>query len=163
MKETFGQRFQRLRKNKDLTQEDIANKLNISPRAVSKWENDITYPDITYLVELATILEVTVDYLLGKKNEEKTSFVGEKNSERKKNLILKIVVDSKDGDKVRVNLPLALFDLWIDTEIAIPQINNVSLKGIDFKEISRLIDSGVIGKLVEVETSDGDFVYISVE
>ena len=95
MKETFGQRFQRLRKNKDLTQEDIANKLNISPQAVSKWENDITYPDITYLVELATILEVTVDYLLGKKNEEKTSFVGEKNSERKKNLILKIVVDSK--------------------------------------------------------------------
>lgn len=42
MKETFGQRFVRLRKEKGFTQEDIASKINISAQAVSKWENDIS-------------------------------------------------------------------------------------------------------------------------
>ena len=40
MKESFGQRFQRLRKAKGYTQEQIAEKVNISYQAVSKWEND---------------------------------------------------------------------------------------------------------------------------
>lgn len=40
MKETFGQRFQRMRKNANLTQEDVATKLNITAQAVSKWENE---------------------------------------------------------------------------------------------------------------------------
>ena len=39
MKETFGQRFLRLRKEKGLTQDQIAQRVNISPQAVSKWEN----------------------------------------------------------------------------------------------------------------------------
>ena len=40
MKETFGQRFARLRKNLGLKQDEIAEKVNISAQAVSKWEND---------------------------------------------------------------------------------------------------------------------------
>ena len=47
MKESFGQRFQRLRKNAGLTQEEVATKLNITPQAVSKWENDASAPDIS--------------------------------------------------------------------------------------------------------------------
>ena len=42
MKETFGQRFSRLRKKLGLKQEDIAEKVNISSQAVSKYENDLT-------------------------------------------------------------------------------------------------------------------------
>ena len=49
MQDTFGKRFQELRKKHQYTQEDIANKLNITPQAVSKWENDISAPDITLL------------------------------------------------------------------------------------------------------------------
>ena len=63
MKETFGQRFARLRKSKGYTQEQIADKVNISYQAVSKWENDISSPDISILGELANILGVTIDEL----------------------------------------------------------------------------------------------------
>ena len=66
MKETFGQRFTRLRKEKGLTQEDIALKVNISTQAVSKWENDISMPDIGILGDLADILAISIDELLGK-------------------------------------------------------------------------------------------------
>ena len=55
MNETFGQRLARLRKEKGFTQEDIADKINISPQAVSKWENDISSPDIQTLIKLSDI------------------------------------------------------------------------------------------------------------
>lgn len=69
MKESFGQRFQRLRKNAGLTQEEVATKLNLTAQAVSKWENDASAPDISVLVELSDILHVTLDELLGKQTE----------------------------------------------------------------------------------------------
>ena len=70
-KESFGQRLSRLRKEKGLTQEDIANRITISPQAVSKWENDVSSPDIDYLNSLADILDVSVDVLLGRKESAK--------------------------------------------------------------------------------------------
>ena len=66
MRETFGQRLARLRKKKGLTQEDVANRITISPQAVSKWENDLSSPDILVLSSLADILGVSVDELLGR-------------------------------------------------------------------------------------------------
>ena len=69
MKETFGQRFSRLRKKYDLTQEEVANKLNVSSQAVSKWENDISMPDISLLIEIAELFNITVDELLGKETK----------------------------------------------------------------------------------------------
>ena len=71
MSETFGQRIQRLRKQKGLTQEDIAKRITISPQAVSKWENDASSPDITMIGDLADILGVSVDELLGREPSEK--------------------------------------------------------------------------------------------
>lgn len=66
MNETFGQRLSRIRKEKGMTQEDIAKRIVISPQAVSKWENDISSPDILVLSSLADILGVSVDELLGR-------------------------------------------------------------------------------------------------
>ena len=63
MKETFGQRFQRLRKAANFTQEDVAKRLNISAQAVSKWENGLSVPDITALCALADVFGLTVDDL----------------------------------------------------------------------------------------------------
>ncbi|MBQ2041822.1 MAG: helix-turn-helix transcriptional regulator, partial [Firmicutes bacterium] len=53
MKETFGQRFSRLRKQRGLTQEELGEKFGISGQAVSKWENDASMPDISILPELS--------------------------------------------------------------------------------------------------------------
>ena len=163
MKETFGQRFSRFRKNLGLKQDDIAEKVNISAQAVSKWENDLSAPDISTLPILADILNVSLDELLGREVEE-TKILPEGKRKDINSMLLKINVLSSEGDKVKVNLPLAIIKLCIDAGMELPNINGMdSLKNIDFNQIFMLIDAGVIGKLVEVESADGDTVSITVE
>ena len=58
--ESFGARLAELRRQNNLTQNDIADRLNISAQAVSKWENDLTSPDIDTLLKLADIFTSTV-------------------------------------------------------------------------------------------------------
>lgn len=62
--ESLGRRIARLRLARTATQERLAKELNVSPQAVSKWENDINYPDISLLPDLARFLGVSVDELL---------------------------------------------------------------------------------------------------
>ena len=111
MKETLGQRIQRLRKNANLTQEDVATRLNISSQAVSKWENDNSAPDLSVLLELAEMLGVTTDELLGK--TPTVSVVEPAQRKPIEKLLLKIRVLSTDGDKVNVNLPLAVVKIIV--------------------------------------------------
>lgn len=61
----FGENLKNLRTAKCLTQEQVAQLLDISKQSVSRWENNITYPDITFLPTLASFYCVTVDSLLG--------------------------------------------------------------------------------------------------
>ncbi len=61
----IGQNIRRLRQEQGLSQEALAELLNITPAAVSKWENGITSPDLSQLVPLTTIFHVTADQLLG--------------------------------------------------------------------------------------------------
>ena len=63
--ETLGRRIARLRLQHAMTQERLANIVNVSAQAVSKWENDLSYPDIMLLPVLAETFDVTVDELLG--------------------------------------------------------------------------------------------------
>ena len=60
----FHEKLQELRKGRGLTQEELAEYTGVSSRAVSRWENGITFPDISLLPILANIFEVTVDELL---------------------------------------------------------------------------------------------------
>ena len=62
--ETLGRRIARLRLAKAATQERLARELSVSPQAVSKWENDINYPDISLLPQLAQFFGVSIDELL---------------------------------------------------------------------------------------------------
>lgn len=63
-KEKFGAFIGKKRREKNLTQKDLAEKLFISPQAVSKWERGLSYPDISLLIPLADILEVRLSDLL---------------------------------------------------------------------------------------------------
>ena len=65
-KETMGKRISDLRKNKGMTQEQLAQVVGVTPQAVSKWENDLSCPDISILPQLAEALGVTTDELLGR-------------------------------------------------------------------------------------------------
>lgn len=63
--ESIGRRIARLRLEHGMTQEYLASLMNVSPQAVSKWENDQSYPDISLLPLLSKTLGITVDELLG--------------------------------------------------------------------------------------------------
>lgn len=78
-------------------------------------------------------------------------------------MALKIkVIDGKD--KININIPIALVKVCIETGMGMPQINgNKNLSSIDFKQIYDLIEQGVVGELLTVESEDGTFVKIVVE
>jgi len=164
MNNGFGNRFAELRKRKGLTQEAIAEKLGVSSQAVSKWENNISYPDITLLAEIANLFNITVDELLGRTNANPIMLMKEEEKKSIDQLILRIIINSDDGDKVKINLPLSLIKIGIEIGMQMPQVsNNDSLKEIDFNQILALVESGVVGKIVEIESASGDFVEIIVE
>ena len=161
---TLGRRIAQLRKEKELKQDDLAQMLDVSAQAVSKWENDQTCPDISLLPRLASILGVTVDEPLSGKAEPAVRILPAEQRKDINDMMLRIMVDSTDGDKVRVNLPLALLQLALDTGMVLPQISgNDALKNIDLHQVMELVRHGAIGNLVEVESADGDTVRIFVE
>lgn len=70
----LGQRIRTQREKLGLKQSDIANALQVSPQAVSKWERGENGPDLTLLPPLARLLGVSVDWLLDAANEGKDTF-----------------------------------------------------------------------------------------
>lgn len=65
--EKFGKFIKMLRKQKNMTQKELAEKLNITDKAVSKWERGLSFPDITILNSIAEIFNITVTELLNAK------------------------------------------------------------------------------------------------
>lgn len=61
----IGSRLSVCRQNRNMTQEELANRIGITPQALSKWERGVSLPDTSMLPELARILETSSDYLLG--------------------------------------------------------------------------------------------------
>lgn len=61
---TISERIQQLRKNKGMSQEELADKVGVSRQAVSKWESNQSLPDIEKIILLSNYFDVTTDYLL---------------------------------------------------------------------------------------------------
>ena len=61
---SMGEVISTLRKEKGMTQKELADRLNITDKAVSKWERDISFPDTATIPKLAEILEVSVEELM---------------------------------------------------------------------------------------------------
>ena len=162
---TIGKRIAEYRKKKNLKQDELAEMLGVSPQAVSKWENDLSCPDISLLPELSRILGISIDELVqGKKEEPVVTVLPEEERKAIDKMMLRIIVESKNGDHVRVNLPMALVKVTLEMGMNMPQINgNEALSGIDFAQILKMVELGAIGNLVEVESGDGDTVKIFVE
>ena len=65
MSTMLGKNIKVYRKNKGLTQEELAELLNITPQAVSKWESEAGLPDVSMIIPLAKVLGISTDALLG--------------------------------------------------------------------------------------------------
>ncbi len=69
---TLGQKLKALLKNNGMTQEDLAEKLDVSRQAVGKWVNDKGIPEVGKLVQISNLFGVSTDYLLKEDYEEKS-------------------------------------------------------------------------------------------
>lgn len=164
---TIGEKLAEKRKKIGLTQDEVSEKLGVTPQAVSKWENNVSCPDITLLPQIAKLYNTTVDEILSPDEEISPAVKVVEPSARKSkdDMILKINVLSSDGDKVKVNLPIPLILAFMNSGTMSGfkvNMGGFDMSQIDFDSIMKLIDNGVVGKLVEVESANGDFVTIEV-
>lgn len=162
--QTIGEKISELRKGKKMTQEQLAEIMHVSSQAVSKWENDLSIPDLPILVQLADYFQVSLDEIVRPQKEQPVRYVDQVTKKPMEQMTLHIYVLSSDGDKVKINLPMGLVKMAIETGMKMPNMGgNESLKEIDFEQIYALVESGLIGKIVEIESSDGDTVEIVVD
>lgn len=102
----LSEKITKLRKEKNLSQEDLGNEINVSRQAISKWESDQTKPDIDKLKDLAKYFNVSFDYLLNdeldeipevtfsesSQNDNETNTSSKKSKTHKKHPILKFLL-----------------------------------------------------------------------
>ena len=66
---TIAEKIKKLRKDNNMTQEDLAEKLNVSRQTISKWETDVVIPDADNIVSICKLFNITTDELLDYKVE----------------------------------------------------------------------------------------------
>ena len=94
------------RKEKNLTQEELAEKLNITDRAVSKWERGLSLPDADKMLDLCNILDINVNELL----------IGEENMKDEKKKTDELLIELAKQDELK-NKRL-ITDMWVLTTTA---------------------------------------------
>ena len=81
----FDEKLQKLRKASGLSQEALADKLNISRQAVSKWESGVSYPETDKLIQMSKIFNCSLDELVNDTETDKSIYT---NKQKKKNMYL---------------------------------------------------------------------------
>lgn len=87
----FGEKLKMLGEQNDITQEKVSQKLNVTRQSVSNWENNKNYPDLTTLVTLSQLYNISLDDLLKDENNVVKSMKTELNSYRSSELIKLII------------------------------------------------------------------------
>lgn len=108
----FGQFIQELRKEKGWTQLELAEKLNVTDKAVSKWERGVGFPDIKMIEPLAETLEVSILEIMRSERMEEPSFQMDKADEALNNMI-DVAVYQKKIDNRNILISVAAFSMLI--------------------------------------------------
>ena len=164
MAATLGTRIAEQRRKMNLTQDQLAERMGVSSQAVSKWENDLSCPDISLLPSLSDLFGISIDELLRGESQKIVQVLPEGERKDLNKMLLRVRVNTAQGDIIKVNLPLSLVKVGLEIGMQLPEVSNVSaLKDIDLEAVLRMAESGVIGKLVEVESANGDNVEITID
>ena len=161
---TLGERIAEGRKKCGYTQESFAELLDVTPQAVSKWENDISCPDIQLLPKISQILGISVDELLtGRKAISNETPPIEKTIDTSK---LKFVINvEKPGQKpVVVSFPFSTAKRFAKIGNGISGITgNGALNSEQLDEIISLVENGATGEVFKVEANDDTVVRFVIE
>lgn len=126
-----GNFLKELRKEKNLTQEQLAEKLNVSGRTVSRWETGFNMPDICILVELAEFYEVSIPEIID--GERKSESMNQETKEA----VIKVAEYSNEEKKRMSRVTLVYFVIGIVAILINMTIRFLELPGnhlIDFLE-----------------------------
>lgn len=129
---TLGTIISSLRKDKGMTQLALANLMNVTDKAVSKWERDISCPDINSLLKLAEVLDVSVDDLVQSKNN--------------------VDSDSNKSIKEIINIIFKAIPLAMGVAVAVMSILNV----IEVKEAVMFLGIGLASAGIALLNIKGD-------
>lgn len=107
-KQTFGNMVATLRKQNGMTQLDLAEKMGVTDKAVSKWERDLSFPDVNSIPKLAEIFDVTVDELMQIKADTKENVTDNK--------VSKIVTLALKGVALAMGIAVAVLSILSEIE-----------------------------------------------
>ncbi len=157
--ETLGERLAAARKSKGLTQDDFAKQLDVTPQAVSKWENNVSCPDILLLPKISEILGTSIDVLLTgsvEKEEKKEKVTVSK-------LKLKIRILPVNKRPTNITVPAALVKRVARIGNGISGIlGNTAISNEQMEEILELTEQGATGEILNVEAEDGTVISVEI-
>ncbi|MGN1421554.1 MAG: helix-turn-helix domain-containing protein [Eubacterium sp.] len=151
----LGKNIAALRKEKGMTQEELAQMLGVSPQAVSKWENLTSCPDIALLPDIAEIFGVTVDELL-RSDVQAVPKEQRKCSNIKKKLRV-IVTQPNQKESVNVTIPMTIVGIGLNIGEKFGLPKEVS------DAVSEAIDQNKFGEIVSVNGDHGETVRVIIE
>lgn len=165
---TLGKKLHELRRQHGMTQDAVAERLGVSPQAVSKWENDFSCPDIMMLPKIAMLYGITIDDLFQSDTFDPKPPVRippekEETAEELDNLYLNVYVNTKVGDDVKVHVPFKLVKELVNAGMNISGLFGTDLSGVDIESIFAVIQDGALGEIATVTTQNGDLVRVVVE
>ncbi len=158
---SLGERLASARKTKGLTQDDFAKYLDVTPQAISKWENNLSCPDILLLPKISEILGISIEELLtgSTKKEEKPKITITDNSKLK----LKIRISPLNKKPTNITVPAALVKKIAKIGNGISGIlGNSSISSAQLDEILELTEEGATGEILNIEAEDGTVVTIEI-
>lgn len=154
----IGNNIAFLRKQKGITQEELANELGVSAQAVSKWENNSSCPDVSLLTSIADYFGVTVDALLRAEENSIIDDVVNENTESykvNKNKKINIRIIQQNGKENNVKVPFYFVKLGINIGSMFGLSKEIT------KKINGLLEENVTD-IVEVDTENGEHITITV-
>lgn len=135
----LGNFISKLRKEKGLTQQDLANELNLTDKAISKWERGLSCPDISLLIPLSEILEVSVnELLLGEKlNNNITKSSADKSTKEVIKISINELTRNKKKNKLlKYSLLILIFIILIIITLQVIRNYNEELEK---EEVNKII------------------------
>ena len=148
---SIGENIARLRKEKGWTQVELGEKLGVSNQAVSKWESEMTFPDVMLLPRIAELFEVSIDDLYNEAYQ--TDLIIEKsqnkNFENEDNRVLVISVKSRDA-VIKTRVPVkAIRALLVNEKVK----DEIDLEDEEATLLYDVIDSAK-GEIVNVDNGN---------
>ncbi len=168
----LGNNISERRKAMGLTQDELATKLGVSPQAVSKWENNLSCPDISLLPDISKLFNISVDELLGvsspnsnaetTKDEEahsasESDVTYEEPVYTGKKATKLLITTERNGKTTNIKFPLGIVRLGLN-------IGGIfgGLTGEQANAVEDAIKTGLMGEILSVDGENGEKVTISL-